>query len=825
MQAPSRTTWWLLAGLVVLSAIPYLARPAPVLGQAEVTPESVNGGGSESQSASFLLNDTVAQGPVGPTAAGALTLLDGFWGAAVLPAAGDTVPPATVASFQAGPGDEVVRLSWINPGDEDFAKTVIRYSTVGYPGTPVAGIGVENGYGGVFEGEAAMADTFTHVGLVNGETYYYTAFAFDSSSNYSAGVIASAVPFDDDPPAAVAFFTAEGGDTTVMLRWTNPDDADFDHTLIRYSTSTYPAGPADGRAVENGAGGVFANAPASADSFVHTGLANGLTYYYAAFAADEVPNHAAGLTAAATPADEVAPSEVPAFAATGGDTTVMLRWTNPDDADFDHTLIRYSTVEYPSDPSDGLPVENGAGGRFANAPASVDSFVHTGLENGTVYYYVAFAADEVPNYSDAVGVTATPVDTVPPAPAAAFTATAVPDGTVKLRWGRPADQDVQGVHIRYSTDDYPADRGDGLYVDNGHGGMFAGGPAAADSFIQSGLTVGTMHYYSAFVYDEAGNYSERATAAVTPEDEVPPTFDISVFQNPYLTNHLDVFVIPSEAVSDTSLVVVVGGADTLEMQVTDMVRWVYRGDYDLYTTGTLSIAVSGRDLSGNPGAAERSFASTFILAGAGGVAVSGDGRCEVGIPGSAAPRDMYVLIFEAPAEDGGTVYGISPVGALDGFVEVSIEFEEGAATAEHLCIARIEGGEQVPLESYITAGGTRIAAHVDRLGSFSLLWRQDTETPSYGDGGVAVFQNIPNPFVGTTTIAFETPRMARVRIDVVCVDGRIIRNLLDETVLPGRCSVVWDGRDDGGRRAASGLYLYRVRSDSKVVTRKMILLR
>ena len=824
MQALIRTTRWFLIGLVVLSVIPYLARPAPAFGQTEAAPEVVSGGGGESQSGSFMIHDTVAQGPVGPSATGGgMTLFDGFWAAAILPAEGDTVPPATVASFQAIAGDAQIRLSWINPGDSDFAKTVIRYSTAGYPGTPIEGTAVENGFGGVFVGDAAMADTFTHHGLTNDVTHYYTAFAFDSSSNYSSGVIASAMPFDDIPPLAVAQFTVEGGDTSVMLRWTNPTDADFNHTLIRYSTADYPADPAGGQAVENGQNGMFANVSASVDSFAHTGLENGVTHYYAAFAGDEVPNYADGVTAMATPADEIAPGPIVAFSATGGDTTVVLRWTNPADADFDHTLVRYSTVEYPSEPGDGTPVENGAGGMFENVPASADSFAHMGLSNGTVYYYAAFAGDEVPNYSEIVGDLATPVDTVPPPGVEGFAAVALADGTVKLRWTVPADSDVDEVRLRYALDHYPVDEDDGLYVDNGAGGVFSAIPAAADSFVQAGLTVGTLHYYSAFAHDEADNVSERATASATPHDDTSPAFDISVFQNPYLTNHLDVFVIPSEAVSDTSLKVVAGGT-TLTMTVTDVTQRVYRGDYDLYTTGTVSIRASGRDLNSNWGSSERSFSSTFVLAGAGGVAISLDGRCEVNIPGSSAGSDMYVLVLES-IYDGETVYKVSPAVALNDFAEVSITFDPKSVSPEHLCIARVDDGGAVPLESYIVEGENRIVAHVDRLGSFRLLWRSDINTPVYGDGDLAVFQNIPNPFVGTTTIAFEMPRLGTVKVDIVSVDGRIIRKLMDDTVLPGKGSVDWDGCDDRGERVASGVYLYRVRSDSKVVTKKMILLR
>jgi hypothetical protein len=397
------------------------------------------------------------------------------------------------------------------------------------------------------------------------------------------------------------------------------------------------------------------------------------------------------------------------------------------------------------------------------------------------------------------------------------------DGTVKLRWGYPMDADVEGAILRYSTDHFPADVEDGLYVDNGYGGVFSRAGAAVDSFFQSGLTVGTTHYYTAFAYDEADNLSDGITASAVPQDDTDPTFDISVFQNPYLTNHLDVFVIPSEAIFDTSLVVVAAG-ETLEMTVTDVTQRVYMGDYDLYTTGMVSIRASGRDVNTNWGWAERSFSSTFILAGAGGVATSLDGQCNVNIPGPSAGSDMYVLVLES-VHNGETVYRVSPSVALDDFAEVSIAFDGESVSPEHLCIARTDNGALVPIESYIVEGESRVVAHVDRLGSFQLLWRTDINTPVYGDGDLAVFQNVPNPFVGTTTIAFEMPRLGRVKVDIVSVDGRIIRKLLDDTVLPGKRSVDWDGCDANGNRVASGVYLYRVRSDSMIVTKKMILLR
>jgi hypothetical protein len=37
--------------------------------------------------------------------------------------------------------------------------------------------------------------------------------------------------------------------------------------------------------------------------------------------------------------------------------------------------------------------------------------------------------------------------------------------------------------------------------------------------------------------------------------------------------------------------------------------------------------------------------------------------------------------------------------------------------------------------------------------------------------------------------------------------------------------VVWDSRDENGRTVASGIYLYRMTTDTFVETRKMVLLK
>lgn len=101
---------------------------------------------------------------------------------------------------------------------------------------------------------------------------------------------------DTVPPAPVVDFTAVAGHSIVQLSWTNPPDPDFVGTTIRYKTTGYPSGPADGMLLCERAA-----APGSADAVTHAGVVNGTRYYYAAFTRDAVPNYSAAATASAVP--------------------------------------------------------------------------------------------------------------------------------------------------------------------------------------------------------------------------------------------------------------------------------------------------------------------------------------------------------------------------------------------------------------------------------------------------------------------------------------------------------------------------------------------
>ncbi len=88
----------------------------------------------------------------------------------------------------------------------------------------------------------------------------------------------------------------------------------------------------------------------------------------------------------------------------------------------------------------------------------------------------------------------------------------------------------------------------------------------------------------------------------------------------------------------------------------------------------------------------------------------------------------------------------------------------------------------------------------------------------------ALGQNRPNPFNPETTIPFSLAAPGRVVIRVFDIAGRIVRTLVDRVETVGPHAVRWNGKTDGGERAASGVYFYRITYPSGEATAKKLMI-
>jgi parallel beta-helix repeat protein len=167
--------------------------------------------------------------------------------------------------------------------------------------------------------------------------------------------------------------------------------------------------------------------------------------------------------------------------------------------------------------------------------------------------------------------------------------------------------------------------------------------------------------------------------------------------------------------------------------------------------------------------------------------------------------------------------------AVPGDPEAAVDIESASAVMYadgmiRIGIARVDGASAILLE---------VPSPSDmppRLVSFSL---NDGLIPAREVRPVpfALSQNYPNPFNPSTTVRFGLPAVGHVSLTVYSINGQVIRTLANGNFAPGEHTVVWDGRDNNGRAAASGVYVYCIQllreqdSTRDTAFRRMILVR
>jgi aminopeptidase N len=99
------------------------------------------------------------------------------------------------------------------------------------------------------------------------------------------------------------------------------------------------------------------------------------------------------------------------------------------------------------------------------------------------------------------------------------------------------------------------------------------------------------------------------------------------------------------------------------------------------------------------------------------------------------------------------------------------------------------------------------------------------EPPGTLPDRLTLYQNYPNPFNASTTITFYIERAGHVELIIFNTLGQAVKTLFSGTMAAGDHVVSWDGNDGDGNVVASGIYIYRLKSNGSTETRKMVLLK
>ena len=85
--------------------------------------------------------------------------------------------------------------------------------------------------------------------------------------------------------------------------------------------------------------------------------------------------------------------------------------------------------------------------------------------------------------------------------------------------------------------------------------------------------------------------------------------------------------------------------------------------------------------------------------------------------------------------------------------------------------------------------------------------------------------NYPNPFAITTTIEYWLQSSSSVVLTIYNALGQRVTQIRRTLQPAGRQTIMWNGLDDAGRKAASGVYYYRLKAGGLSQTRTMVILR
>lgn len=85
-------------------------------------------------------------------------------------------------------------------------------------------------------------------------------------------------------------------------------------------------------------------------------------------------------------------------------------------------------------------------------------------------------------------------------------------------------------------------------------------------------------------------------------------------------------------------------------------------------------------------------------------------------------------------------------------------------------------------------------------------------------------QNYPNPFNPSTCISYNLPKSTHVTLKIYNIQGQLIRTLIDGSQIAGAKTILWNGMDEHGIKASSGIYIYQITTPEFRTSKKMMLI-
>jgi serine protease AprX len=103
--------------------------------------------------------------------------------------------------------------------------------------------------------------------------------------------------------------------------------------------------------------------------------------------------------------------------------------------------------------------------------------------------------------------------------------------------------------------------------------------------------------------------------------------------------------------------------------------------------------------------------------------------------------------------------------------------------------------------------------------------QQAPKPPTTKPSLYTLFQNYPNPFNNETIISFDSPTEEEIEVTVFNILGQRMKKIFQGRTQIGITTLRWNGTNDFGTRAATGVYIVRMKTPTTVVSKKMLYLK
>ena len=100
-----------------------------------------------------------------------------------------------------------------------------------------------------------------------------------------------------------------------------------------------------------------------------------------------------------------------------------------------------------------------------------------------------------------------------------------------------------------------------------------------------------------------------------------------------------------------------------------------------------------------------------------------------------------------------------------------------------------------------------------------------TDEDMMGPETFALHQNYPNPFNPETNISYDLPEDGFVSIAIYDMRGGLVKTLVNDVQTSGYRAIKWDGTNHHGQKVSAGLYMYQLKTNDIVQTKKMAFLK